>query len=67
MRQSSQCAFRIALSAVLEILCSNLYLRWYALGIYNFLKHVDHVVELSMDVTNDDDWLLDSDHVGLIA
>jgi hypothetical protein len=44
-----------------------LYLRWYALGIYNFLKHVDHVVELSMDVTDDNDWLLDSYHVGLVA
>ena len=43
------------------------HLRRDALGIDNFLKHVDHVVELSVNVTNDDDWLLDSDHVGLIA
>ena len=25
----------------------------------DFLEHVNHVIELSMDVTDDDDWLLD--------
>ena len=40
-----------------------MHLRWYAFGVDYFLEHVDHVVELSVDVTNDDHGLLDSDHV----
>ena len=43
------------------------HLRWDAFRVDNFLKHVDHVIELSVDVTNDNDRLLDSNHVGLVA
>ena len=43
------------------------HLRWDAFRVDNFLKHVDHVIELSVDVSNDNDRLLDSNHVGLVA
>ncbi len=39
------------------------YLRRDSLGVDNFLEHVDHVKELTMDITDDDDRLLDSQHV----
>ena len=35
-----------------------MHLRRYAFGVDHFLKHVDHVVELSVDVTDDDHGLL---------
>ena len=38
-----------------------------ALGVDDLLKHVDHVVELSMNVTNDDHGLLYADHVWLVT
>ena len=44
-----------------------IHLRWYAFGVDHFLKHVDHVVELSVDVTDDDHGLLHSQHVCLVA
>ena len=40
-----------------------LYLLIHSFGIDHFLKHVDHIVELSVDVADDDDWLLHSQHV----
>ena len=43
------------------------HLRRDAFGIHYFLKHVDHVVELTMNVTDNDDRLLDSKHVSFIA
>ena len=39
-------------------LLHEMHLRRYAFGVNHFLKHVDHVVELSVDVTYDDHWLL---------
>ena len=41
------------------------HLRRDSLGVHNFLEHVDHVKELTVNVTDDDDWFLDSQHVGL--
>ena len=32
----------------------------------DFLKHVNHVIELPMDVTYDDDWLLDLEEIGFL-
>ena len=43
------------------------HLRWDAFRVDNFLKHVDHVIELSVDVSDDNHRLLDSNHVGLVA
>ena len=43
---------------VIANLLHEMHLRWYAFGVDHFLKHVDHVVELSMDITNDDHWFL---------
>lgn len=43
------------------------HLRWDSLGIDHFLKHMDHVEELTVDVTNDDDGLLNAEHVRLIS
>ena len=43
------------------------HLRRDAFGIHHFLEHVDHVVELTMDVTDDDDGLLDSEHISFIS
>ena len=43
------------------------HLRWDSLGIDHFLKHMDHVKELTVDVTNDDDGLLNAEHVRLIS
>ena len=37
-----------------------MHLRWYAFGVDHFLKHVDHVVELSVDIADDDHGLLHS-------
>ena len=39
-------------------LLHEMHLRRYAFGVDHFLKHVDHVVELSVDVTYDDHRLL---------
>ena len=38
-------------------------LLWNALWIDDFLEHVDHVIELTMNVTNDDDWLLNLEEI----
>ena len=38
-----------------------------ALGVDDLLKHVDHVIELAVDIADDDDWLLHAEHVGFIA
>ena len=35
-----------------------------ALWVNDFLEHVDHVIELPVDVTNDYDWLLDLEEIG---
>ena len=43
------------------------HLRRDAFGIHHFLEHMDHVVELTMDVADDNDGLLDSEHVSFIA
>ena len=43
------------------------HLRWDSLGVDHFLKHMDHIEELTVDVANDDDRLLDADHVRLIS
>ena len=43
------------------------HLRWDSLGIDNFLKHMDHIEELTVDVANDNYGLLDADHVCLIS
>ena len=44
-----------------------IYVRWDALGVDNFLKHMDHVVELSVYVTDDDNRLLNSNHVRFVT
>lgn len=41
----------------------SLHLLWNALRVDDLLKHVDHIVELTMDITDDDHWLLDAKHV----
>ena len=33
------------------------------LRVDNFLEHVNHIKELAVDVADDDDWLLDAQHV----
>ena len=43
------------------------HLRWDSLGVDYFLKHMDHIEELTMDVANDNDGLLDAEHVCLIS
>lgn len=35
-----------------------------ALWVDDFLEHMDHVIELPMDVTDDDDWLLNLEEIG---
>mgnify|MGYP007086555183 CR=1 FL=1 len=42
------------------------YLRWDALGVDNFLEHVDHIVELPVDVADDDNGLLHAQHIRLV-
>ena len=42
-------------------------LRWDALRIDHLLEHMDHIVELAMNVTDDDDGLLHSQHVRLVT
>ena len=42
------------------------HLRWNSLGVDHFLKHMDHIEELTVNVANDDDGLLDAEHVRLI-
>ena len=37
---------------------SSLNLLWDSFWVNYFLKHVDHVIVLSMDVSNDYDWFL---------
>ena len=44
-----------------------LYLPWDAFRVDHFFKHVDHVIELPVDVSNDYDRLLDPDHIRLVA
>ena len=46
---------------------SAVHLRWDSLLVNDFLEHMDHVVELSVDITNDDDRLLDTQHIRLVA
>lgn len=41
-------------------------LLWNAFGVDDLLEHVDHVIELAVDVADDDDWLLDLQQVGLL-
>ena len=36
-----------------------------AFGVDDLLKHVDHVVKLTVNVTDDDHWLLDLEEIGL--
>ena len=36
---------------------------WQVALVNNLLEHVDHVVKLAVDVSNDDDWLLHPDHI----
>ena len=43
------------------------HLRWNSLGVDHLLKHVDHVEELTVDVANDDDRLLDAEHIRLVS
>lgn len=38
-------------------------LRWDSFRVDYLLEHVDHVVELAVDIANDDDGLLDAEHV----
>ena len=38
--------------------CSVRNLLWNAFWVYYFLKHVDHIIELSMDVSDNNHWLL---------
>lgn len=42
-------------------------IRWDALGVDDLLEHVDHVVELSVDVADDNYRLLDSNHIRLVS
>lgn len=41
------------------------YLLRNTLGINDLFKHVDHVEELTVDVSNDDDGLFNAQHIGL--
>ena len=43
------------------------HLRWDSLGVDYFLKHMDHIEELTVDVANDDDGLLDAEHLAAPA
>ena len=38
-----------------------------ALRIDHLLEHVNHVKELAMNITNDDDWFFHAQHVWLLA
>lgn len=40
--------------------------RWDTLRVNDLLEHMDHIIELSVDVTDDNDRLLDAKHVGFV-
>lgn len=42
-------------------------LRWDPLGVDHLLEHMDHVVELSVDISDNNDRLLDAQHVWFIV
>ena len=42
------------------------YLRRDALRVDDFLKHMDHVEELAMNIANNDDWFIHAQHVLLL-
>ena len=49
------------------VLSARAYLRWDAFRVDNFLKHVDHIVKLSMDVSDDNHGLLNTNHIWLVS